>query len=507
MKTVDGEKLVTGLHLSNSFSKIYNTFVSKKTDEADLDIFLVDGMLSFEKTTNEFKLGSPAKAYGESYEGNVMTYNNETSTAKYDGKFSLIKPDKNFRLQASGNMTARLDSSRARFDSFLAFDINLPGNAWAQMGQFILSNVEGLPEAIDNSTALFYKMGEFIGNRGVMDYAAKTTTTSVPFTKVSPKLIHSLVFNDVKLKWSARNNAWYSVGKLSLANIDKKDINAQIAGYIEIKRVGESDVISIYLEASPTAWYYINYNENALTVASSDDKFNQSIVSKFKPAGTVANTFTPIAGEGIDRNQFVTYFRNTYLGGKGEPLVDYKPAPTVDPTTEETPAEDDPAVEGEEGTAKKGKKKKGKATEDTDAATEAPIEDAPIDTPAEGEVAEKPAKKKKKEKVKTEEDPALDAPVDTPVDTPDEPVVEKKKKKDKEKTEEPPAEVPADNAATEPPAEEPVKKKKKEKVKTEEPPADDAPADEAPAEEPVKKKKKEKAKKEEEQEADVDMAP
>jgi hypothetical protein len=493
MKTADGEPLVTGLHISSGSSKVYSTFVSKKADETDLSLFTVDGVLSYDKMNREFKLGDAQKAYADSYQGNVMLYNDSASIAKYEGSFNLIKPDKDFKLKAAGDAVANLDSGTVRFDSFLAFNINLPSSAWAQMGSLIADNTSGAPEAIDNSSALLFKLGEFIGNKGVQDYVNKTSVNSIPFTKVSPKLIHSLVFNEVKLKWSPKNSAWYSVGPLSLANIDKKDINARIGGHIEIKRIGEEDVISIYLEANPTTWYYLNYSEKALTVASSDGKFNQMLASKLKPAGTVATSFTPVAGEWTDRNNFVKNFRDSYLGGKGEPLVD---APAVQ-INDEPPME-----EGEEGAtaSKKKKKKKGTATDEDGMMGEGDT----IADDGSGALAgdEPPVKKKKKGKAKaTEEgDFGADAPADTPAEEP----AEKPAKKKKEKTVEAPVDAPMEDPATE---EAPAKKKKKEKAV--EPAADvDTGGGDIPAEEeaPVKKKKEKKPKKGEE-EADVDMAP
>ncbi len=452
MKTAEGEPLITGLHVSSSNSQIYSTFVSQKGDPTDLDLFQVDGLLSYDKDNKEFILGDAGRAYGESYQGNMMTYNDVSSVSKYSGSFNLIKSDKDFKLKASGETRARLDSGRFSMDSFLAFDINLPAAAWVQMGSMIADNAGGAPEAVVNSTPLFYKLGEFIGNKAVQDYANQTSSNYVPFPKVSAKLIHSLVFSEVHLKWSKKNSAWYSVGSLGLANIDKKDINSQMGGHIEIRRIGETDNVTIYVEVNPTTWYYFNYYENALTVASSDHKFNQILAPRLKPAGTIATTFTPIAGETIDRNVFVKSFRGSYLGGKGAPLVDV-PAPIID---------DAPAEEEDAGTAKKKKKKKGTATEDEFSDT--PAEEPAGDVPTE----EAPAKKKKKEKVKKETEG--DMPVDEPVQ--EAPVEEKPKKK-------------------------------KEKVKVEEePPLDEAPAEEAPV-----KKKKEKKKKSDEEDTDMDMAP
>ncbi|HSI89661.1 MAG TPA: hypothetical protein VK927_01030, partial [Adhaeribacter sp.] len=422
MTAEDGTPLMTGLHISNNSSRIYSTFVSAKADELDLDVFTVEGVLSYDRHNQEFKLSSPARAVEESYQGNVIHYNDVTSVTKYEGSFNLIKNNKDYKLQTSGQAIARMDSSRVNMDAFMAFDINLPGAAWTQMGEFVADNTAGAPEAIGSSNVLLFKLGEFIGTKGVNDYLNRTMAKYVPLPEISPKLVHNLVFNEVKLKWSKKNNAWYSVGPIGLANVGKKDINAMVVGHIEIRRLGESDVVTIYLEANPSTWYYLSYNENALIVASSDDKFNAILAPKLAPPGTLAMSFTPVAGEGIDRTTFVKYFRNTYLGGKGDPIID-TPPPTIiaDDPIDEEPAED---------TSKKKKKKKDE------------VEDDPYGGYADEPVEEEPAskKKKKKKKSKDEEQDAdtgdfdMGAPADI---APAEPEPEKNKKKEKEKTEAP----------------------------------------------------------------------
>jgi hypothetical protein len=228
------------------------------------------------------------------------------------------------------------------------------------------------------------------------------------------------------------------------------------------------------LEANPTTWYYLSYSDNALIVASSDGKFNQIMAPKLKPAGTEALVFTPIAGETFDRNQFVMSFRNNYLGGKGEPLVDAPAVQSIDDLAADPalePAEED-GYGTEEETGKKKKKKSKKKSDEDDLL-------APVDEPiADDTMAE----------------PAADAPLEE-----EKPAKKKKEKEKKEETVDMPVNDGMLAPVEEAPAEEKPAKKKKEKVKKEEP-ADDMMMQELPLEEEAPSKKKKKSKKDEEQE-------
>ncbi|MDQ3290151.1 MAG: hypothetical protein M3Q05_02560 [Bacteroidota bacterium] len=393
---------ITGLHISSTSGKLYPTFGSKKVDEADLDVFTIDGVLSFDKANHQYKLGKAKQANAEAYEGNLMTFNDATSEARYEGKFNLIQSTKTLGLTTSGNIKAKTNQNKYHFDAFMAFDVDMPESALAAMALAINENNGGAPEAVDAGSAdLHYKLAEFIGNKGVQDYIAKTASGHVPLSSISPKLVHSLVFNNVQLHWSDTTQAWYSKGKLALSNILKKDVNAQIPGYIEIKRGPESDIVTIYLEPIPSLWYYISYANDVLTVASADDKVNGIVASKSSGSLT--------AGEAMEKTEFVNYFRKNYLG--------LPPLAADEVTPGSTPDAD--FMEQSEEAPKKGRKGKKAAAEPADEPN-TDIEAAPKE--------EKPAKKaKEKEKV---------APAKEESDLPGEAPEEKPKKKKKAKSEE-----------------------------------------------------------------------
>ncbi|RDC66398.1 hypothetical protein [Adhaeribacter pallidiroseus] len=397
-KSKDAEEgaSITGLHVSSSSGKLYPTFGSKKVEETDLDVFTINGVLTFDKANKQYMLGKAKQADAAQYEGNVMTYNDATSEARYEGKFNLIQSNKTLGLTTAGIIKAKINQNKYQFNAFMVFDLAIPESALGAMANAIVDNNGGAPEALDaNSTELRYQLAEFIGNKGVQDYIAKTASGHVPLPATSSKLVRSLVFNNVPLYWSDTTQAWHSKGKLSLSNILKKDINAQIPGYVEVKRGPESDIVTIYLEPIPSLWYYISYADNIITVASADDKVNGIVTSK-RSGGLVA-------GEALEKTEFVNYFRKTYLGLA--PVA----ADAVEPSN-------DFIEESEATPTKKGKKaKKAAAAPDlSDPATE--IEAAPEE--------QQPAKKKGKEKA---------APANEGSNLPAEAPQEKSKKKKKAK--------------------------------------------------------------------------
>ncbi|CAN5788439.1 hypothetical protein BH24BAC1_BH24BAC1_11490 [soil metagenome] len=419
----DGMPLATGLHMALSDGSAYSTFISKKKHQEDPDIFTVTGWLSYDKAKKAFKIGDEAKAYGDALQGNLMYFNDSLSTLEFSGKFNLIEPNKNFVLESSGLGTARLDSGRYSLNTMMAFDLNIPEQAWAAMGDRLADNTSGAPDAIDGSSTLHYKLAEFIGDKGVQDYIRSASGGYVPLNKVSSKLARNLLLTDVDLRWSPKTKSWYSVGKIGIAGISKKDVNAKVDGHIEIKKGVHGDVVVMYLEARPSVWYYFSFNEGALALASTDNNFDKVISSKSKGDNTTTTNYTFFLAEPMERMQFVNYFRKTYLNL--EPL---KEAPIV-VRQEEAGSSFDFAEESDGKKKKKGKKGAFPEMEHSGQGTPTPSwdDEPPVEKSAKGkkrkndvdtgdggvaapaEVAEQPAKgKEKKKKGKKEAEPDVD---------------------------------------------------------------------------------------------------
>ncbi|MGV3587346.1 MAG: hypothetical protein ACO1OF_10110 [Adhaeribacter sp.] len=302
-KTADGTPLKTGLHVSVASNKLYNTFVSQKKDETDLDIFEVEGQLAYNKDRKEFKLGKEARIAGQEYSGNLMTFNDSTGIANYEGKFNLIQPSKTLKLEAAGAATAKPKVNLYVLNALLAFDLNMPEQALNAMATALANNAGNAPEAITDNSLMLNKLAQFVPAKDAQAFADQSKYTPLPV--FSSKFQKSFVFSNVELRWSDSTKAWYSKNMLSLSNMLKKDINAQVPGYIEIKRGPESDIVTVYLQPNPGLWYYFTYNNSVMMVASTDDEFNRLVTSK-RNSGL-------LTAEEIEKNQFVTDYQKAYL--------------------------------------------------------------------------------------------------------------------------------------------------------------------------------------------------
>lgn len=353
-KAPDGNQLYTGLHLSRGTFKPYNTFVSKKQYDDDLDIFTVSGDLSYDKANSEFKITDAARSAAGSYEGNELRYNEGTKTVAFEGKLNLVNSLKDFGIESAGTGIAKADSGYYAVDALMAFDMNMHSQVISALGKKL--NETAIRGGGDQTSTeeMLYKLGNIIGNRDAQRYREQGGLITLP--KLSNKLVRSMVFHNVDLRWSNKTNAWYSVGKLGLSNVLKEEIGADMDGFMEIKQdLNGEPVVNLYLQADPYTWVFMSYLENGLVIVSSDADLNKTIRSK--ASGGRSRKYGMYMGENIDKNRFVDQFKHDYLNGKDA----FKMA-TQAPVAEQggfNVAEDEV-----EDTKKKKKKKKGNVEEE-----------------------------------------------------------------------------------------------------------------------------------------------
>jgi hypothetical protein len=283
-RTKEGIPLVSGIHVETGSGKMYYTFVSEKKIDTDKDVFIADGQLSYNKESRMFRLGNPDKIKGKSYEGNIFSYNDSLSTISYEGKLNFATSDNNVSFTSSGSGTSRLDTNTYSFNVLMAMDLGLPAQAMEAMGKVLTERITAIgnvTEANDDKVSLLYKIADIAGNKVAEDYDKMSQTEYVSLSRMSPVFARGIVLSDVNLKWSDKHNAWYSVGRLGLANVNKHDQNAKVDGFVEIKKTYGGEVVTVYIEASPETWYFFTYDDQKrLSALSSEADFNQVVAGK-----------------------------------------------------------------------------------------------------------------------------------------------------------------------------------------------------------------------------------
>ncbi|MBY0424970.1 MAG: hypothetical protein K2Q22_04970, partial [Cytophagales bacterium] len=163
-----------------------------------------------------------------------------------------------------------------------------------------------------------------------------------PLCESNRDIGNGLVFSTVDLRWNEAEKSFVSKGKLGLLNSGRKEVNAMMDGFIEIKKSPQGDILNIYLNPQESIWYYIKVENNNVKLLSSDDAFN-ALAAKGKVA---QGKYYYAMAEPAERVTFVKHFYRTYLGkeielsdgSETEPTPEAQPETPVEEKKEEKPS-------------------------------------------------------------------------------------------------------------------------------------------------------------------------
>ena len=322
--------LFAGLHFRTTTSSngLYPTFLSAKEADEDQDVFITNGTLRRDEPNKLFSISTEG---GKTNTINKYELLDDKGIINLEGKFNLLSNDLSQYLQTSGFAKVRLDSSKHEFNTMMLVSFPVAQPILASMAtKIVKTNLDlGVNEAAVelNSPELISKIGHIVGDKDIEDYKAKSAREYVPLYKFSPKFINTIVFSDLQLVWSPKQNTYRSVGKLGISNIGETDINAKVDGYVEIRKnpVG-GDEMYIFLELSGENWYYMGYKEGEMGIISSDDSFN-ALVTKGEKKKEKSYQVIP-----VDYSEAIVFrkmFLETYRGIKEPPKTAAKK--TTDP--------------------------------------------------------------------------------------------------------------------------------------------------------------------------------
>ena len=330
-----------GLHYRAGADGLYSTFLSAKEARNDQTIFEANGLLRFDDKTKSFRIIPEPKTPDELIdEENAYTFNDAKGTITYQGKLNFIN-EKGVKegeelFMSAGSVQTNIDSTTYRFNSLLSF--NFPANreiitkAAENIVQTNLDEQNSDP-AEPNFERLGAKLSALIGRKATDGYIARTAAAYKPLFDASPKFNATLVLSSVDLRWSAPQNAFYSVGKIGVSNLGNTDINAELDGMVEIRKSTRGDEISIYLESSEDVWYYFDWQQDKLAMVSSVQEINDFIAIKSKDKKETA-----VLAIGLEeRDLFVDRFNSLYRPKPKKTTLAKAPAKGA-PTKTATPA-------------------------------------------------------------------------------------------------------------------------------------------------------------------------
>jgi len=338
LKNEGDQPLVAGIHFRADNSGLYPTFLSPKEDPRDVDLFSATGIMSYDEKDKVYRIASKAgevpattavastdssaSSVAEASDDveNAFTFNDARGLMTFKGKMNLLNSAPNEYLLASGSARINIDSAQYRLNTLLAFTFPVPEQINTSISDKIVkTNLEEKNDeaADDDLNRLSDKLVPLIGQQAVDAYRLKAQNQHVPLGQASPKLNAMLVLANANLRWSDKFGSFYSTGQLGVSNIANTDINAQMDGFIEIRKTTNGDEVSIYLESSPDVWVFYDYKPGntptalgQLAIVTSEQEINDRLLAGSKNSSKAALEVVPATVD--EKTLFVDRYLDQY---------------------------------------------------------------------------------------------------------------------------------------------------------------------------------------------------
>ena len=312
----DGSKAVAGLHYDHA-GNIYPTFVEQRQQPDHVDLFTAKGLLMY-NSDGTFSIENEGKALGETYGGHSLIYDDSSQAVLFEGPVTFLDEESNqVKVNAAVTGSGNRTEGDYKIDAFITMDYQINATILQLMSQDLLDIVErlGNPPANDIEIETLVNLANIAGEAPARSYETGSLKDYVPMHQVSPEMMRSLVISGVKMEWNKEHRAWHNTTKLGISNMLEQDINAKMDGFLEFRK-GEvgGDIMNLFLQAAPGTWYFFGYEDNHLSVYSSNSEFNTAISENSNEYRAHTGELILLAADETETLTFINAFREKYFG-------------------------------------------------------------------------------------------------------------------------------------------------------------------------------------------------
>ncbi len=274
-KDINLAKIYNGAYLYYDSVHIYPAFLTSRKNYSDNPLVSAGGLLYYDKAQQLYKISSRDKLFDFGLPGNYVSLHRERCELYGEGKINLGADLGQCKLNTWGNLRHYIEDNVTELDMMMSMDFFID----EEMINLMAHEIDSLPglNAADLNRRTYKKsMVEIIGKEKA-DLLQDELTLFGEIKELPPELKHTILFNQLKLVWDDRNNAYQSEGQIGIASINGVQINKMVDGLIvlQIKRSG--DIMDMWLDLGKGDYYYFGYTRGVMHIHSSNRTFVETI--------------------------------------------------------------------------------------------------------------------------------------------------------------------------------------------------------------------------------------
>jgi len=273
----NGDQIFCGLYFSSDSVGVYATLFNRKYYGGDPELASSYGYLTYDKRSNEYRVSSKEKLLQPMLPGKYYSYSVFKCEAKVEGKLSVGNNFGRMQMNNYGRADHFMRNDSTMIYTISELDFHFSDDALKMLQESFASYPELEATSVKSENYLKY-LGEVLSEEEAS--AAETELTLYGYFKKMPEeLVHTFVFNDLTLKYDEKNKSYVSVGDIGIASIGEVQINRYVEGKIAMRQYRGGDRLYMYIELSPSEWYYFEYRNTVMLVVSSNKEWNDIIIN------------------------------------------------------------------------------------------------------------------------------------------------------------------------------------------------------------------------------------
>ncbi len=307
----DRNKLFNGLYMYYDSVHVYPAFLSGRKFSSDRPVVTASGYLNYDQEKQVYQISSKERLLDPTAPGNYLSIHRENCELYGEGRLDLGANLGLVKLATTGNATHKTAENTTELHVILGIDFYIADD----IIQVMAAEIDSMPslEAVDVNNPLYVK--SLINLMGKAKYDALKSEASLFGTpKETPAEIkHTILFNELTLRWDDENNSWVSVGKIGIGSINGRSVNKRVDGMLELQIKRSGDILDFYFQLDRRTWYYFGYTRGVMQMHSSNNEF-LDLMKKLKPNEREAkssgkDSYIYMVSTDVKKNTFLRRYR------------------------------------------------------------------------------------------------------------------------------------------------------------------------------------------------------
>jgi hypothetical protein len=274
-RTVGGDAIETSLFISDYEDEIYPVVFENRKLADDIIMFKAFGNISYDTLSNSYRIfEQTADAPGEG--DRYFYFGQKTCSVETYGQIDLGLDLGYVDVLSFGEIEYLIVPDSALFKMAITLDFFFEDNILNMMSDSItVADLKG----IDIAGPDYYSTLQQLLGKEKADELRQDISVYGTMRRLPDELVHTIVLADVEMYWNPSTKSYRSRGPIGILSIGRNVINRYVDGYLELIKRRSADVMTLYLEISPSQYYYFDYRAEIMQAISSDFRFNDRIES------------------------------------------------------------------------------------------------------------------------------------------------------------------------------------------------------------------------------------